>query len=109
MQIKSTMKFNVRLISRHVKPEKESLIALVGSTQPDYITIPAGATLDLPDEQWAPFASAAVGYIEHGNLVLTEAPKLTAEDQAAADEKLEDSLRLQMAELKDRQAAAEKD
>lgn len=76
MKIKSNLVFNTHLHARHTE----------GSSVPERITIPAGSTLTLPDEEWGKFAESAKGLLMTGNLELLEAPKLSEEEQAAADE-----------------------
>lgn len=100
MKIKSTLAFNTKLAAEHKavgKTAKSNAALLVGSSLPEILRIPAGATLDLSDKEWSKFEKAAASMVKSGDLVIVAAPKLSEEEQAAADE----------ARLKELQAEAE--
>ena len=108
MKIKSNMIFNTSILARHTTPEKNGGGIVVGSGQPEYLKIPAGATISLSDVEWEKFNSASTqSLIKAGDLVLIEAPKVSAEVQEASDVELEASLREQMNGIIARRAAAE--
>ena len=86
MKIKSHLNFNTSLFAPHKKATEGGKI-LIGSAQPDYINIPAGATLELADAEWAKYSDTETAklWLEKGILEITEAPVLTEEEQEAAD------------------------
>lgn len=105
MKITSKLKFNTKLIAAHKSISKGGSAArLIGSALPNVLRIPAGATIELADKDWAQYEVASKIHVKNGDLVITEAVVLSAEDQVVADDALEAELRKQMAELKERRS-----
>lgn len=84
MKIKSNLIFNLSLIAAHEPKSKEDRI-VIGSMAPESIVIPAGATLELGDNEWKKYAKASEAYLDNGHLVMVVAPKLSKAEQAEAD------------------------
>jgi len=74
MRIRNNKEFNIKVIANH---------GPVGAGAPGYITIPAGATLELDDAEWKPFAAPAKNDLACGNLEITKAPALSEEEAEA--------------------------
>jgi len=70
MRVRNNQNFNIKLMQQHG-------VGGLGS-----ITIVAGSVLELEDELWKPFASAAKNDLECGNLTIVKAVALTAEEEA---------------------------
>lgn len=86
MKIKSNLEFNTSLMARHTATaDKENTKVVIGGAQPEYLTIPAGSTIELEDAKWTKFAEAGAKLIEGGHLTMLEAPKLSEAEQEAAD------------------------
>ena len=111
MKIQSKLDFNTSVISRHKIVDPESELVVIGGLVPDYLNIPAGATVELPDEEWKKFADSAEGMIENGDLVLLVAPKLSkSEADKIHAKKISDARAIIAAEEKaaKKKSAAEK-
>lgn len=83
MKIKSNLLFNTSLLARHTAKDKDKIV--IGGALPEYMIIPAGATIDLHDLEWLKFASAAKAMLASGKLSMIVAPELSEEAQAKAD------------------------
>jgi hypothetical protein len=86
MRIRNNKGFNIKIMAAH---------GTVGAAGAGAITVPAGATLELTDAEWKPFANAAKVDLDCENLEITKAPALSEEEvtkrnaeQLAAAEKL---------------------
>jgi hypothetical protein len=102
MKITSNLKFNTSLFASHVVKDEETTKVVIGSTAPEYLNIPAGSTIELDDLAWVKFAKSAKQLLAKGDLTMTESPKLTEEDQAAADEARMVELEKEAAKIKSR-------
>ena len=87
MKIKSNLLFNTSIMARHILQDKSDKKVIVGSSLPNSLNIPAGATIELEDSEWLMFAPAAKELIKAGHLTLVQSPKLSEEEQAAVDAK----------------------
>ena len=74
MRIRNNKEFNIKVLADH---------AGAGAGAPGYITIPAGATLELTDAEWKPFANPAKNDLACGNLEITKAPAKSEEEVEA--------------------------
>lgn len=86
MKIKSNLVFNTALSANHQYKGKGDDKVVIGGALPKRLVIPAGSTIELPDDEWVKFDTAtSKTMLEKGHLVMVEAPKLSEEEQAAAD------------------------
>lgn len=77
MRVQNQVNFNTSIYAKHT-----------GQGTPEYITVPAGSTLELEDAVWTEkFAKAAAPQLENGNLKITKSVALTAEAEAEAQAK----------------------
>lgn len=105
MQIKSNLIFNTNLVAAHKNVgDLDSTSVLIGSSLPNVLRIPAGATITLADEEWKQFEAAAKPLISNGDLTLVKAPELSAEDQEAQDKARMIALEAEAKAIKARQA-----
>lgn len=95
MKIKSTLLFNTSLYADHSGTANG-----IGSNIPENVVIPAGATLELEDGLWKRLGKSANELVENGSLVIIEAPKLSDEEQKAADKVELAKIEARSAELK---------
>jgi len=72
MRIRNNKEFNIKILAQHGSASASG-----------YIIIPAGATLELTDAEWKPFATPAKAGLKNGNLEITKAPALTDEEVEA--------------------------
>jgi len=72
MKIRNNLQRNTSFFAQHA-----------GNGIPPRIVIPAGATLELSDEEWVDFAEAAATAIEAGHLEVTVAPAESDEEVEA--------------------------
>jgi len=84
VKIQSKLAFKTSILARHKIVDKEAEAVVIGGLVPEYLNIPAGSTIELPDNEWKKFATAAEGMIENGELVLLVAPKLSDKEAKAA-------------------------
>jgi hypothetical protein len=93
MKIKSNLEFNTSVLARHTKLDKDATSVVIGGSMPEYLLIPAGSTIELPDAQWVKFAEAAKQLIKNEHLTLVEAPVLSeAEYEAEKAKQLKSAL-----------------
>jgi len=78
MRIRNNKEFNIKVQAQY---------SGAGASAPGYITIPAGATLELTDAEWKPFVAPAKIDLECGNLEITKAPALSDEEVEEAPAK----------------------
>tara|TARA_R110000824_G_scaffold355165_1_gene542302 strand:+ start:9921 stop:10253 length:333 start_codon:yes stop_codon:yes gene_type:complete len=83
MKIQSKLQFNTSLLARHQVSAKDTGKVVIGGLNPEYLNIPAGATIELGDEEWKKFAQAAKGMLSNGDLVMTVAPKKSVAEAKA--------------------------
>lgn len=76
MKITSTLPFNTIVSATRTKAGKGTVASM---------EIPAGATIEMSDKEWAPYAKEAQLHIKSGALKFTEAPKLSKEEQDKVD------------------------
>ena len=108
MKIKSNLPFNTSLLSKHKPKETNAGGVVIGSGQPSYLKVPAGATIELDDSAWEEFnGPTAQGLIKAGKLTMLVKPAVSPEVQEESDVLLEASLREQMNGIVERRAAAE--
>jgi len=103
MKVKSNLEFNTSLLSNHTNSAKEGKV-VIGSSQPEAVLIPAGATLELDDASWKRISNtkSAQALLEKGHLVIVEAPKLSKKEQDAADKKALAKAKADAKELEDK-------
>lgn len=82
MKIKSNLNFNTSLLARHTKKGKGDQQVVIGGSQPEYMVVPAGASIELNDKAWQKFAGAAAPYLKAGHMKMVIAP-LTKDELAA--------------------------
>ena len=83
MKIKSNLQFNTSLLAQHTS-KKDKVV--IGGSLPEYVIIPAGATLELEDSKWELFKKSAESLLKGEHLTMVEAPKLSEEEQETKDE-----------------------
>ena len=84
MKIKSNLEFNTAISASHVAKSATDKV-VIGGAAPARIVIPAGATLQLSDNEWKAFEHAAAPLIASGSLTLIEAPALSEAEVEARD------------------------
>jgi hypothetical protein len=107
MKIKSNLVFNTSLLARHIKQGNNGDKVVIGGSQPEYMIIPAGSTIELSDEAWKKFAKAGEPLLKSGGLTITKAPKLSDDEQADADAKELAEAKVNLAKLSEAAKAAE--
>jgi hypothetical protein len=111
MKIKSNLVFNTSLMAQHIQQGKDSDKVVIGGAQPEYMLIPAGATIELNDEEWKKFERAGAPLLKAESLTMVAAPKLSEKEQEEADAKELSDAKVTLAKLSDaasKKAEAEK-
>tara|TARA_R110000851_G_scaffold244874_3_gene397642 strand:- start:5114 stop:5452 length:339 start_codon:yes stop_codon:yes gene_type:complete len=85
MKIKSNLQFNTSLLARHLSKGKEDKV-VIGGSLPEYMVIPAGASIELEDSKWVKFAKAAEAMLDSGKLTMVDAPSMTEEERVKFEE-----------------------
>jgi uncharacterized protein (DUF736 family) len=110
MKIKSNVEFNMRIMAAHKTAGKDSNKVVIGGSAPEYVLVPAGASVELGDEAWKKFDKAAQPYLASGAMTMVVAPALTAEEVAAkeaAEEAAAEATLARLAEKKKRKTKKE--